>query len=362
MTAAPPALRESSTEDFLAPEPLTVTGVLVGYARVSTTGQLLDRQLRALDEAGCAKVFSDQLSGRDSDRPELQACLAYLRAGDTLVVGSLDRLSRSLQDLIGLIAELRRRRVGFRSLHEAIDTTTPGGRLVFHVFAALAEFIRELIVQGTKEGLGAARARGVRLGRPPAMTTEQIRHARDLLTRPDNTVSSIARLLGVSRSTIYKYVPELDSDRAAGIDSAPTQLSLLEHPPVAAPAAGTALVPAPAPAPVMRGDPCACTTCGHRPLSLRDLHRHRQDLLESWLYLDRTGEVAQRHHCARCQPHDSVSMLACAVCGDGPLLAGELADQMRSGKPTPPRPVRRWLSEQGWHDDSRLGLVCAAHP
>ena len=95
------------------------------------------------------------------------------------------------------------------SLHEALDTTTPGGRLVFHVFAALAEFIRELIVEGTREGLDAARGRGVRLGRPPAMTAEQIRHARDLLTRPDNTVSSIARLLGVSRATICKYVPEL---------------------------------------------------------------------------------------------------------------------------------------------------------
>jgi len=107
------------------------------------------------------------------------------------------------------VAELRRRRIGFRSLHEALDTTTPGGRLVFHVFAALAEFIRELIVEGTREGLSAARARGVRLGRPPAMTPEQVRHARDLLTHPDNTVSSIARLLNVSRSTIYKYVPEL---------------------------------------------------------------------------------------------------------------------------------------------------------
>jgi DNA invertase Pin-like site-specific DNA recombinase len=211
MTSSPvtPGSPSASGDDVLAPEPATVTGVLIGYARVSTTAQLLDRQLRALDDVGCAMVFSDQLSGRDADRPELQACLAYLRAGDTLVVPSLDRLSRSLQDLITLVAELRRRGIGFRSLHEALDTTTPGGRLVFHVFAALAEFIRELIVDGTREGLAAARARGVRLGRPPAMTPEQVRHARDLLARPDNTVSSIARLLNVSRSTIYKYVPEI---------------------------------------------------------------------------------------------------------------------------------------------------------
>lgn len=217
MTSSPTSLSAALTpDDVLAPEPATVTGVLIGYARVSTTAQLLDRQLRALNGAGCAKVFSDQLSGRDADRPQLQACLAYLRAGDTLVVPSLDRLSRSLQDLITLLAELRRRGIGFRSLHEALDTTTPGGRLVFHVFAALAEFIRELIVEGTRDGLAAARARGVRLGRPPAMTPEQVHHARDLLTHPDNTVSSIARLLNVSRSTIYKYVPELSSHNTAG--------------------------------------------------------------------------------------------------------------------------------------------------
>jgi DNA invertase Pin-like site-specific DNA recombinase len=130
-------------------------------------------------------------------------------------VPSLDRLSRSLADLIGIVTTLRRRGIGFKSLHEALDTTTPGGRLVFHVFAALAEFIRELIVEGTREGLDAARGRGARLGRPPAMTAEQIRHARDLLTRPDNTVSSIARLLGVSRATIYKYVPEVTTGRQA---------------------------------------------------------------------------------------------------------------------------------------------------
>jgi DNA invertase Pin-like site-specific DNA recombinase len=221
MTSSPAALggASSSGDDVLVPEPSTVTEVLIGYARVSTTAQLLDRQTRALNDAGCAKVFSDQQSGRDADRPELQACLAYLRAGDTLVVPSLDRLSRSLQDLITLVTELRRRRIGFRSLHEALDTTTPGGRLVFHVFAALAEFIRELIVEGTREGLAAARARGVRLGRPPAMTPEQVRHARDLFSRPNNTVSSIARLLNVSRSTIYKYVPELTG--AADIEPVP---------------------------------------------------------------------------------------------------------------------------------------------
>lgn len=195
--------------DDLSPEPAASTGLLIGYGRVSTAGQNLDRQRRALEAAGCARVFCDIGSGRDAVRPELTAARDYLRPGDALVVPSLDRLSRSLADLITLVADLRRRGVGFRSLHEALDTTTPGGRLVFHVFAALAEFIRELIVEGTREGLDAARARGTRLGRPPALSPEQVRHARELLAHPDNTVAAIARLLGVSRSTLYKHVPEL---------------------------------------------------------------------------------------------------------------------------------------------------------
>jgi DNA invertase Pin-like site-specific DNA recombinase len=192
-----PASATQPPSDLLAAEPTVLTGARIGYARVSTSGQLLDRQQHALAEAGCIRIFADKLSGTSADRPELAACLDYLRPGDTLVVPSLDRLSRSLADLIEIVGTLRRRGVGFKSLHEALGTTTPGGRLVFHVFAALAEFIR------------------VRLGRPPAMTAEQIQHARDLLTRPGNTVSSIARLLGVSRATIYKYTPELTGNRAA---------------------------------------------------------------------------------------------------------------------------------------------------
>lgn len=205
--AAPSAVIHQAATDLLDAEP-AATGALIGYARVSTKDQRLDRQTTQLTDAGCIRIFADKASGKNADREELTKALDYLRPGDTLVVPSLDRLARSLQDLITIVADLRRHGVGFRSLKEALDTTTPGGRLVFHVFAALAEFIRELIVEGTNEGLAAARARGQRLGRPPAMTPEQIRHARALLTQPDATVSSIARLLGVSRATVYKYVPE----------------------------------------------------------------------------------------------------------------------------------------------------------
>lgn len=196
-------------DDLLAAEPAALTGALIGYARVSTRDQKLDRQLAALSAAGCIRVFADKKSGKSAEREELGKALDYLRPSDILVVESLDRLGRSLQDLIAIVSGLRRQGVGLRSLKEAIDTTTPGGRLVFHVFAALAEFIRELIVEGTLEGLDAVRARGRRLGRPSAMTPEQVGHARAMLAQPKASIASIARLLGVSRSTLYKYVPEL---------------------------------------------------------------------------------------------------------------------------------------------------------
>ncbi|MEU0742236.1 recombinase family protein [Streptomyces sp. NPDC006134] len=189
---------------------------------MSTKGQLLDRQIHALTEAGCIRIFAGKKSGKNAEREELRKALDYLREGDTLVVPSLDRLGRSIQDLIAIVSGLRKRGIGFTSLHEALDTTTPGGRLVFHVFAALAEFIRELIVQGTNEGLDAARARDARLGRPPALTDEQVHHARDLLARPENTVTSIAKLLGVSRNTICNYVPELKGGRLALAESTNT--------------------------------------------------------------------------------------------------------------------------------------------
>src|SRR5512142_2667790 len=182
--------------DLLAAEPAVLTNIRIGYARVSTGGQKLERQLDALTAAGCRKVFAEKQSGRDTDRPQLAACLEFMTAGDTLVVPSLDRLSRSLSDLITVVAGLRRRGVGFTSLHENLDTTTPGGRLVFHVFAALAEFIRELIVSGTREGLAAARARGRVGGRPTVMDAAKIRAARDMLPNPEASITSIAKMLG----------------------------------------------------------------------------------------------------------------------------------------------------------------------
>lgn len=210
---------DPSASDLLAP--VGGGGALIGYARVSTKGQNLDRQIAALKVAGCERIFSDKKSGKNAEREELQKALDYLRPNDTLIVPSLDRLGRSIQDLINIVGSLRKDGIGFRSLHEALDTTTPGGRLVFHVFAALAEFIRELIVQGTHEGLAAARARGQRLGRPPAMTEEQILHARSMLANPEASISSIATLLGISRTTLYKYVPELKAGHRPAVSARP---------------------------------------------------------------------------------------------------------------------------------------------
>lgn len=202
-------------------------GWLIGYARVSTKGQNLDRQIAALETAGCSRIFADKQSGKNAEREELQKALDYAREGDTLVVPALDRLGRSIQDLIFIVGGLRKRGIGFTSLHENLDTTTPGGRLVFHVFAALAEFIRELIVQGTHEGIAAARARGQRIGRPPAMTEEQILLARSMLANPEASVSSIAKLLDISRTTLYKYVPELKAGHRPSIG--PQETPPLEH-------------------------------------------------------------------------------------------------------------------------------------
>ncbi|WP_240777539.1 recombinase family protein [Nonomuraea basaltis] len=152
--------------------------------------------------------------------PELQACHTFLAEGDTLVVPSLDRYGRTMKDLIAMVSELQRREIGFTSLHEKLDTTTPGGRLIVHVFAALAEFIRELIVIGTHEGLAAARARGRTGGRPTVVDTELLKAARDLLPDPERSVTSIARLLGICVGTLYNHIPDLQELRAAGAEAA----------------------------------------------------------------------------------------------------------------------------------------------
>lgn len=180
--------------------------MLVGYARVSTADQNLGLQLDALNSAGCERVFEERASGARGDRPVLAEAVDYVREGDVLVVWRLDRFGRSLKDLIANVETLRERGVGFRSLTEAVDTTTAGGQLVFHIFGALAEFERELIRERTMAGLAAARARGRKGGRPPKMTRAKVRQAAVLLKDPEADIGAVCETLGVSKSTLYTYV------------------------------------------------------------------------------------------------------------------------------------------------------------
>jgi DNA invertase Pin-like site-specific DNA recombinase len=187
---------------------------LLGYARVSTDEQDATLQLDALTAAGCERLFTDTGSGALFERPELARVLDHLRKGDTLVVWRLDRLGRSLRHLVETVNALAERGVGFQSLRESINTTTPGGRLVFHIFAALAEFERDLIRERTQAGLAAARARGRTGGRKTVMTPEKLALARSMYESGEHTVAAIASVLGVSRASIYRHLGDR-SPRAA---------------------------------------------------------------------------------------------------------------------------------------------------
>ena len=176
---------------------------LVGYARVSTLDQDLSLQLDALATAGCAKVFEDRASGARADREGLRAALDYVRDGEVLVVWKLDRLGRSLPHLIETVSALERRGVGFRSLTEAVDTTTPGGRLIFHIFGALGQFERDLIQERTRAGLTAAAARGRTGGRKPAVTDDKLRRAREYMAK-GLTVREAAMRVKVGKTALYE--------------------------------------------------------------------------------------------------------------------------------------------------------------
>src|SRR5437667_1154301 len=183
--------------------------MLIGYARVSTQDQTLNLQRDALEKIGCSKIFTDTISGATTERKGLEEALAYVRAGDSLVVWRLDRLGRSLKHLIETITALNNRKIGFKSIQENIDTTTSGGKLIFHIFGALAEFERDIIKDRTKAGLHAARARGRLGGRPKAKTLDtpkKVALAQSLYENEDNTIDEICRTLNVSRATLYRYI------------------------------------------------------------------------------------------------------------------------------------------------------------
>ena len=200
------------TEMAVGPSLVTApeSGTLVGYARAAGDGtDAFQGRLDLLGDTGCARIYGDEAASKEVGQPRLRECLDSLRPGDVLMVTNLDQLGKTQREVAGAIAELRRRNAGLRSLREDLDTTGPGGEAIFRVFDALADVGRAAISAGTSDGLAAARAKGKRLGRPPALTPEQSREVRELLLRPDNTVSGVARRMGVSRSTIYKYLPDV---------------------------------------------------------------------------------------------------------------------------------------------------------
>jgi DNA invertase Pin-like site-specific DNA recombinase len=186
--------------------------MLIGYARVSTYEQTLNLQQDALHKAECSKIFTDTASGAKTERKGLEEVLNYVRKGDTLVVWRLDRLGRSLPHLITTMTDLEARGIGFKSLTENIDTTTSGGKLIFHIFGALAEFERNLIRERTQAGLTAARARGKKGGRPNALTLRQRSIARELYEK-QHPIAEICRILKISKATLYRALKTGDKDR-----------------------------------------------------------------------------------------------------------------------------------------------------
>ena len=180
--------------------------MLIGYARVSTDDQNLDLQRDALQAAGCERIFEDMVSGAKADRTGMTELLTVLRAGDTVVIWRLDRLGRSLKNLIAVVEHLEVAQVGLRSLQENIDTTSSGGRLVFHLFGALAEFERNLIRERTRAGMAAARARGRMGGRPKRLDPAKRALALRLHQEEKHTIKEICQMMGISKSTLYNYL------------------------------------------------------------------------------------------------------------------------------------------------------------
>lgn len=183
----------------------------IGYARVSTADQHLRMQEDALRNAGCEEIYSDVISGVKSQRPGLDKALDYLREGDTLSVWKLDRLGRSIQHLIQTITALQSRNISFKSLQENIDTTTSGGKLIFHMFSALAEFERDLIQERTQAGLKAARISGKMGGRPSLLDTRQINRMIEMYDEQKNTVAEICKIYNISRPSFYNYLNRRNS-------------------------------------------------------------------------------------------------------------------------------------------------------
>ncbi|WP_072691445.1 recombinase family protein [Rhodococcus marinonascens] len=311
--------------------------MLFGYARVSTPDQNPKSQVEALRRAGVdtERIHLDHAGGAKASRPQLDLVLTLLRGGDSLVITHLDRLARSTAHLIGLGADLHERRVGLRVLEQGIDTATAEGAAMIGMLSVLADLHHELAVANTREGRDAARARGRKGGRPAKLTGEQIQLAQHLYDGGEHTVAEIADRLNVPRTTVYGH---------------------LNKQPRTSP--GTPARPG-GDRPTAARSPRACPTCGYEPTTRAEAAHQRADLAVTWLHPDpgHPDTVLERHHCRQCEPDQPAFDIACTVCGDGPILAGTLAEQADAG--TLPAPVQHWLAADGWHTNPVL--LCPDH-
>ena len=343
-----------------------------GYARISTRSQRDDAQLGALADAGCERIWADVASGRLARRPEWDACLDHLRAGDELVVTRLSRMARSVRHLTGIAALLAERGTGLVVLTQGIDTTTPAGRFTFHVLAAMDEMLADLISEGTREGLESARARGRAGGRKPKLTARQAEVARGMYDETGSdgkrryTVDEIAGAFAVSRKTIYRHLDNNGAQRQPDKSTRPRPATRPGDTgatsPAITPAAGTAVAQARPQRQRSALTPAAlaCPACGHQPASRPEALRQREDLTIVWLHQDSpSGPISQHRHCASCQPHIECGTVECAHCGDGPILTGALADQLRKHDPDQPTALRAWLTSHGWQLEPEP--LCPAH-
>jgi len=322
--------------------------MLVGYARVSTAEQNPDHQTDALLRAGVTPgdIYVDHASGAKASRPKLDLVLRILQGGDVLVVTRLDRLGRSVLHLVTLGAQLRERGVGLKVVEQGIDTATAEGRAMFGMLSVLAELQRELIVANNRDGLAAARARGHRGGRPSKLTPDQAALAQRLYDAGEHTVAQIADMLGIPRSTIYGHLNKATVGTRPHAQKTAAAMSPAVHPSPDIGPAGDGHTHEPALTPRTSR---ACPSCGHEPITREEATTQRADLAVTWLSTDphRPGQLLPRQHCRHCQPHHPVVDIACEVCGDGPILTGDLASETVDAG-TPPKPVQQWLAADGW--------------
>jgi DNA invertase Pin-like site-specific DNA recombinase len=314
-----------------------------GYARISTHSQRDDAQLDALREASCERIWTDTASGRLARRPQWDACLDHLRPGDELVITRLSRMARSVRHLTETAAVLNEQGIDLVVLKQGIDTSSVSGRFTFHVLAAMDEMLADLIAEGTREGLAAARARGRTGGRPPALTARQVEVARNMYDEVGKdgkrkyTVDEIAETFEVSRKTIYRRLTTDGPRRQPDKSTRPQRATR--------PTLGT----------------LACPSCGHKPATRAEALQQRADLAVVWLHQDAADEPINQHqHCVACQPHGDCTILECARCGDGPILTGRLAEQMRTHDPShAPAVLRTWLTNHAWQIEP--DLLCPDH-